>query len=42
MYDMRPNGKIDLFRSFEGYVENLILSNKEHELTSDYITDFRS
>ena len=39
---MRPNGKIDLFRSFEGYVENLVLSNKEHELTTDYVTDFRT
>ena len=29
-------------RSFEGYVESFILSNKEHVLATDVVTDFRS
>ena len=45
MHSMRPTGKLDLFRSFEGYVESFILDNKEHQITNTdarYLTDFRS
>ena len=42
MHEMRPDGKMDLLRSFEGYMENFILSDMEHKLTTDYVTDFRN
>ena len=41
MHEMRPTGKMDLLRSFEGYVESFILSDQEHQLTTDFVTDFR-
>ena len=41
MHEMRPSGKMDLLRSFEGYVESFILSDMEHRLTTDFVTDFR-
>ena len=41
MHEMRPSGKLDLLRSFEGYVESFILSDMAHKLTTDYVTDFR-
>ena len=41
MHEMRPSGKMDLLRSFEGYVESFILSDMEHKLTTDFVTDFR-
>ena len=42
MHEMRPDGKMDLLRSFEGYMESFILSDMEHKLTTDYVTDFRN
>ena len=42
MHEMRPSGTMDLLRSFEGYVESFILSDQEHELTTDFVTDFRT
>ena len=42
MHEMRPTGRMDLLRAFEGYVESFILSDMEHRLTTDYVTDFRN
>ena len=43
MHEMLPSGKMDLLKSFDGYVESFIVSTMEHKLagkSDNYINDF--
>lgn len=41
MQEQWPTGRLELFRAFDGFVENFVLDTRLHRLSDDHVTDLR-